>query len=257
MPKIKQNKPPDNISKSQHANVRRGLARTRRLHAGVCQLTAADVRWSVIGFKLQKHESSFKHLLFTASLRCAAAQPSEHAACFSKDAGKTSRDFTDVPQTDNVYLSCLADLNELSFCFGSAWFFFYFFQNVQFFFLFFGFVHSRIHCVPFFFFFLSLTSQPDISRRKRSIHFIEQFRRTHRSSSVAASQILFNEKNKKNRKRNKKKGIQIKVELLPLFTCEEPCQEKLLVDSERGERLQGGKKKSHFPPKKTMAAPSS
>lgn len=42
----------------------------------LCQPTAADMRWSVIGFKLQKHESSFKHLLFTASAKmwCGSAK---------------------------------------------------------------------------------------------------------------------------------------------------------------------------------------
>lgn len=42
----------------------------------LCQPTAADMRWSVIGFKLQKHESSFKHLLFTASAKmwCSSAK---------------------------------------------------------------------------------------------------------------------------------------------------------------------------------------
>lgn len=50
----------------------------------VCQPTAADMRWSVIGFKLQKHESSFKHLLFTAFAKmwCNSVKQARGMFCF-------------------------------------------------------------------------------------------------------------------------------------------------------------------------------
>lgn len=91
----------------------------------LCQPTAADMRWSVIGFKLQKHESSFKHLLFTASAKmwCDSAKRA-HGMVFweggfsSQRCWKSSRDFTDGPQTDKVYLAAVTarppDLNELT-----------------------------------------------------------------------------------------------------------------------------------------------
>lgn len=84
-----------------------------------CQPTDADRRWSVIGFKLQKHESSFKHLLFTAFAKMwRGAVKRARGMLFPpppKDAGKSSRDFTEGPQTaKSIWLLRKPDLNELT-----------------------------------------------------------------------------------------------------------------------------------------------
>lgn len=84
-----------------------------------CQPTDADRRWSVIGFKLQKQESSFKHLLFTAFAKMwRGTVKRAHGMLFPpppKDAGKSSRDFTEGPQTARfIWLLRKPDLNELT-----------------------------------------------------------------------------------------------------------------------------------------------
>lgn len=84
-----------------------------------CQPTDADRRWSVIGFKLQKQESSFKHLLFTAFAKMwRGTVKRAHGMLFPpppKDAGKSSRDFTEGPQTARfIWLLRKPDLSELT-----------------------------------------------------------------------------------------------------------------------------------------------
>lgn len=62
--------------------------------------------WSVSHFKLQKHESSFKHALFTAFIGCGVAQSSVCTACFLKMLKNQQRFHWHTTNWHRQYSSC-------------------------------------------------------------------------------------------------------------------------------------------------------